>query len=88
MGGNQRYATRGQRARYDNESYQDDEEDEEEAHAYRYHPAARTGDCSRESLGLVAQTVSHPEAVPSRSLEVNEHGKNGLQQSNFPINKN
>lgn len=53
---NQRYATRGQRSRYDNESYQDDEDDEEMVHPQNnYPPLGGTATGSRESLGLVGQ---------------------------------
>lgn len=87
-GVNHRYATRGQRARYDNESYQDDEDDEELA-TNEYH-LARTGNVSRESLRLF-QNANHPEAAASRSFEVEPHSHAGgsLHDTGAPrFNKN
>ena len=67
LGVNQRYATRGQRTRYDNESYQDDEDEEEEA-ADNSYLLARTGNVSRESLGL--PKCGQDNEAASRSVEM------------------
>lgn len=92
QGVNDRYATRGQRMRYDNESYRDDEDDEEEElAAENSYNLGRAGNVSHESLGLVQKNASlHDAAAASRSLEVNPNHHEGysLQDGKLEFKKN